>query len=143
MSINLKSALRLCSALIPDMAERGQGSVILMSSIAGLRGNKAIGLYSLSKAGLAQLARNLAVEWGPKGVRVNAISPGLIRTPLASELLKNEQFMQRRLLSTPLRRVGEPEEIAGVAVMLASRAGGFISGQNIVVDGGTIISDGN
>ncbi|MBU2237770.1 MAG: SDR family oxidoreductase, partial [Gammaproteobacteria bacterium] len=143
MSINLKSALRLCSALIPDMAERGQGSVILMSSIAGLRGNKAIGLYGLSKAGLAQLARNLAVEWGPKGIRVNAISPGLIRTPLATELLENEQFMQRRLLATPLRRVGEPEEIAGVAVMLASRAGGFISGQNIVVDGGTIISDGN
>tara|TARA_R110001606_G_scaffold323656_1_gene470455 strand:+ start:11783 stop:12535 length:753 start_codon:yes stop_codon:yes gene_type:complete len=143
MSINLKSALRLCSALIPDMAERGQGSVILMSSIAGLRGNKTIGLYGLSKAGLAQLARNLAVEWGPKGVRVNAISPGLIRTPLATELLENEQFMQRRLLATPLRRVGEPEEIAGVAVMLASRAGGFISGQNIVVDGGTIISDGN
>jgi NAD(P)-dependent dehydrogenase (short-subunit alcohol dehydrogenase family) len=143
MSINLKSALRLCSALIPDMAERGQGSVILMSSIAGLRGNKAIGLYGLSKAGLAQLARNLAVEWGPKGIRVNAISPGLIRTPLATELLENEQFMQRRLLATPLRRVGEPEEIAGVVVMLASRAGGFISGQNIVVDGGTIISDGN
>jgi NAD(P)-dependent dehydrogenase (short-subunit alcohol dehydrogenase family) len=143
MSINLKSALRLCSALIPDMAERGQGSVILMSSIAGLRGNKAIGLYGLSKAGLAQLARNLAVEWGPKGIRVNAISPGLIRTPLATELLENEPFMARRLLSTPLRRVGEPEEIAGVAVMLASRAGGFISGQNIIVDGGTTISDGS
>jgi len=143
MSVNLKSTLRLCSGLIPHMAERGQGSVILMSSIAGLRGNKAIGLYGLSKAGLAQLARNLAVEWGPKGVRVNAISPGLIRTPLATELLDNKEFMARRLSLTPLRRVGEPDEIAGVAVMLASRAGGFISGQNIVVDGGTIISDGS
>ncbi|WP_394181371.1 SDR family NAD(P)-dependent oxidoreductase [Marinomonas posidonica] len=143
MSINLKSALRLCSALLPDMAERGQGSVILMSSIAGLRGNKAIGLYGLSKAGLAQLARNLAVEWGPKGIRVNCISPGLIRTPLATELLENTPFMERRLSLTPLRRVGEPEEIAGVAVMLASKAGGFISGQNIVVDGGTTISDGS
>ncbi|MBJ7538634.1 SDR family NAD(P)-dependent oxidoreductase [Marinomonas transparens] len=143
MSINLKSALRLCSALLPDMAERGQGSVILMSSIAGVRGNKAIGLYGLSKAGLAQLARNLAVEWGPKGIRVNCISPGLIRTPLATELLENAPFMERRLSLTPLRRVGEPEEIAGVAVMLASKAGGFISGQNIVVDGGTTISDGS
>lgn len=143
MSINLKSTLRLCSAVMPTMAAGGQGSVILMSSIAGLRGNKAIGLYALSKAGLAQLARNLAVEWGPKGVRVNAISPGLIRTPLATELLENMSFMERRLSLTPLRRVGEPEEIAGVAVMLASRAGGFISGQNIVVDGGTTISDGN
>lgn len=142
MGVNLKSALHLSTRVIQGMAERGEGSVILMSSIAGLRGNKAIGLYGLSKAGLAQLARNLAVEWGPKGVRVNAISPGLIRTPLATSLLENSEFMERRLSMTPLRRVGEPEEIAGVAVMLASRAGGFITGQNIVVDGGTLISDG-
>lgn len=82
MAINLHGALRLTSRVIPGMAERGDGSVILMSSIAGLRGNRAIGLYGLSKAALAQLARNLAVEWGPHGVRVNAISPGLIRTAL-------------------------------------------------------------
>jgi NAD(P)-dependent dehydrogenase (short-subunit alcohol dehydrogenase family) len=113
-----------------------------MSSIAGLRGNKSIGLYGLTKAAVAQLARNLAVEWGPQGVRVNAISPGLIRTPLASGLLGNDLFMQRRLAMTPLRRVGEPHEVAGIAVMLASRAGGFITGQNLVVDGGTLISDG-
>lgn len=143
IDINLKSAVMLCSKLIPDMAQRGEGSVVLMSSIAGLRGNKAIGLYGLSKAALAQLARNLAVEWGPKGIRVNAISPGLIRTPLATELINNSAFIERRLSLTPLRRVGEPEEIAGVAVMLASRAGGFITGQNIVVDGGTVISDGS
>jgi NAD(P)-dependent dehydrogenase (short-subunit alcohol dehydrogenase family) len=125
------------------MAGRGGGSVILMSSIAGIRGNTAIGLYGLSKAALAQLARNLAVEWGPKGVRVNAISPGLIRTPLAEVLLADPTFMKRRLALTPLRRVGEPHEIAGVVVMLASRAGGFITGHNLVVDGGTTISDGN
>lgn len=143
MGINLKSALKLCSGVIPGMAKRGGGSVILMSSIAGLRGNKAIGLYGLSKAALAQLARNLAVEWGPSGVRVNAMSPGLIHTPLAEPLLADAEFMARRLAQTPLRRVGEPHEVAAVVAMLASRAGGFITGQNLVVDGGTTISDGS
>lgn len=143
MDINLKSAMQLSNALAPRMAEQGGGSIILMSSIAGLRGNKSIGLYGMSKAALAQLARNLAVEWGPSGIRVNSISPGLIRTPFAEELIANTEFMQRRLGVTPLRRVGEPEEIAGVAVMLASRAGGFITGQNLVVDGGTLITDGS
>lgn len=142
MDLNLRAAVELTSGLLPAMAAHGGGSVILMSSIAGLRGNKAIGLYGLSKAALAQLARNLAVEWGPHGVRVNAISPGLIRTPLAAGLMDNADFMQRRLSLTPLRRVGEPQEIAGVAVMLASAAGGFITGHNLVVDGGTTISDG-
>jgi NAD(P)-dependent dehydrogenase (short-subunit alcohol dehydrogenase family) len=143
MDTNLRSALWLCSAVIPGMAARGVGSVILMSSIAGIRGNKSIGLYGLSKAALAQLARNLAVEWGPKGVRVNAISPGLTRTPLAEPLLGNSAFMERRLALTPLRRIGEPHEIAGAAVLLASRAGAFITGHNLIIDGGTTISDGN
>lgn len=143
MDINLRAAMRLSSRLIPGMAARGGGSVVLMSSIAGLRGNRAIGLYGLSKAALAQLARNLAVEWGPHGVRVNAVSPGLVKTPLAAPLLADDVFMARRLQATPLRRVGEPHEIAGVVVMLASRAGGFVTGQNLVVDGGTTISDGS
>jgi len=141
--VNLRGAARLADSVIPQMAARHMGSVVLMSSIAGLRGNQSIGLYGLSKAALAQLARNLAVEWGPKGVRVNAISPGLIRTPLAAKLIDNGAFIQRRLALTPLKRVGEPHEVAGVAVMLASAAGAFITGQNIVVDGGTLISDGN
>lgn len=141
--LNLKSALRLTAGLIPGMAARGGGSVILMSSIAGLRGNRAIGLYGLSKAALAQLARNLAVEWGPHGVRCNAVSPGLIRTPLAEPLMADAAFMQRRLALTPLRRVGEPHEIAGVVVMLAAKAGAFINGHNLVVDGGTTIGDGS
>jgi NAD(P)-dependent dehydrogenase (short-subunit alcohol dehydrogenase family) len=143
IEVNLRAAARLTTHLIPPMAARRGGSVVLMSSIAGLRGNGAIGLYGLSKAALAQLARNLAVEWGPQGVRVNAVSPGLIRTPLATGLLGDEAFMARRLQATPLRRVGEPKEIAGVVVMLASQAGGFITGQNLVVDGGTTISDGS
>jgi NAD(P)-dependent dehydrogenase (short-subunit alcohol dehydrogenase family) len=140
-AVNLRGAARLTNHLLPIMARQGGGSVILMSSIAGLRGNRAIGLYGLSKAALAQLARNLAVEWGPQGIRVNAIAPGLIRTPLAHDLLASEEFMARRLAMTPLRRVGEPHEIAGVAVMLASPAGGFITGQTLVVDGGTLITD--
>ncbi|MEK8052790.1 glucose 1-dehydrogenase [Ideonella sp. DXS22W] len=141
--INLRAAARLTSGLLPGMAQRGGGSAVLMSSIAGLRGNRAIGLYGLSKAALAQLARNLAVEWGPQGIRVNAVSPGLIRTPLAGHLMADEAFMARRLQATPLRRVGEPHEIAGVVVMLASAAGAFITGHNLVVDGGTTISDGS
>jgi NAD(P)-dependent dehydrogenase (short-subunit alcohol dehydrogenase family) len=143
MDVNLRSTARLCNKVIPSMIELGGGSITLMTSIAGLRGNRNIGLYGLSKAAVAQLARNLAVEWGPSGVRVNAISPGLIRTPLAAELMKDANFMSRRLSLTPLRRVGEPHEVAGLVVLLASDAGGFITGQNLVIDGGTTISDGS
>ena len=143
MTINLRSVLWLTSLAIPGMARRHDGVVILTSSLAGLRGNKAIGLYALSKAGIAQLARNLAVEWGPDNVRVNAISPGVIRTEFARPMFEDDAVLQRRIALTPLRRVGEPQEIAGVAVMLASRAGAFITGQNLVVDGGTLIGDGN
>lgn len=143
MTVNLRSVLWLTSLVIPGMAERGGGSVIVTSSISGVRGNKAIGLYSLSKAAGAALARNLAVEWGPRNVRVNAISPGLIRSEFARPLLDNPEVMTRRLALTPLRRAGEPDEIAGVAVMLAAPAGAFITGQNIIVDGGTTIGDGN
>lgn len=140
-AVNLRGAARLANRMLPVMARQGGGSVILMSSIAGLRGNRAIGLYGLSKAALSQLARNLAVEWGPQGIRVNAIAPGLIRTPLALDLLASDDFMARRLAMTPLRRVGEPHEIAGVAVLLAGKGGAFITGQTLVVDGGALITD--
>jgi NAD(P)-dependent dehydrogenase (short-subunit alcohol dehydrogenase family) len=143
MTVNLRSVLWLTSLVIPGMAERGGGSVLITSSIAGVRGNKAIGLYGLSKAASAELARNLAVEWGPRNVRVNAISPGVIRTEFARPLLDNPEVISRRIALTPLRRAGEPDEIAGVAVMLAARAGAFITGQNLIVDGGTTIGDGN
>jgi len=143
MTVNLRSVLWLTSRIIPAMAERGDGCVIITSSIAGVRGNRSLGLYGLSKAGSAELARNLAVEWGPRNVRVNAISPGLIRTEFARPLLDNGAVLERRLALTPLRRAGEVHEIAGVAVMLAARAGAFITGQNLIVDGGTTIGDGN
>ncbi len=142
-AINLQSAIFLSKLIIPQMAERNDGAVIFLASIAGVRGNKSIGLYGITKAGLIQLARNLAVEYGPKNIRVNSISPGLIETSFSKGMMENETVMERRLSLTPLRRVGQPEEIAGVAVMLASKAGGFITGQNIIVDGGTVISDGN
>jgi NAD(P)-dependent dehydrogenase (short-subunit alcohol dehydrogenase family) len=143
MTINLRSAIWITSLVIPGMASRRDGSVIMSASLASVRGNKSIGLYGVSKAGLVQLARNLAVEWGPDNVRVNSISPGIITTEFARPLLDNPELLARRLALTPLRRAGEPHEIAGVAVMLAGRAGAFITGQNLIVDGGTIISDGN
>lgn len=143
MQINLLQALELTQLVIPSMRDNGGGSIIYLSSIASVRGNKSLGLYGITKAGLVQLARNVAVEYGPLNIRANAISPGMIDTPFAKELLSNKDFLEKRLALTPLRRVGLPEEIAGVAVMLASKAGGFITGQNIIVDGGTTISDGN
>jgi len=142
LDVNLLAAVWLSSRAIPAMAQAGGGSVIMVASIAALRGTKALGPYGVSKAGLVQLARSLAVEWGPSAVRVNAICPGLVRTPFSRQLLANAEFMERRLAATPLSRAGTPEEIAGVAVMLASRAGGFLTGQALVVDGGTLISDG-
>jgi NAD(P)-dependent dehydrogenase (short-subunit alcohol dehydrogenase family) len=143
MALNLQSALYLTKLVLPQMQEQKDGAIIYLASIAGVRGNKSIGLYGISKAGLIQLARNLAVEFGPDNIRVNTISPGMIDTPFSQGLMSNESFMKKRLALTPLRRVGTVVEVAGVAVMLASKAGGFITGQNIIVDGGTTISDGN
>jgi NAD(P)-dependent dehydrogenase (short-subunit alcohol dehydrogenase family) len=143
LRLNLSQAVRLTDLVAPVMAERGSGSIVLISSISGLRGNKAIGSYALAKAAVAQLARNLAVQWGPRNVRANAISPGLISTPFSRGLTENEALMARRLLNTPLRRVGHPDEVAGAALFLAAAAGAFVTGHNLVVDGGTLVTDGN
>ncbi len=143
MAINLESIIQLCGFAVPALRARGGGSIVLMASLAGLRGNKAMGVYALSKASVIQLARNLAVEFGPYNIRANAIAPGFIRTDLAAELLADPAFMARRMQNTPLRRAGEPHEVAGAAVFLASQGGAFVTGQTIVVDGGTLITDGS
>ncbi|MBJ7484683.1 SDR family oxidoreductase [Brevundimonas sp.] len=143
LAVNLKSGMALCAELAPGMARAGKGSIVLVASIAGVRGNKSIGLYGLSKAALAQLARNLAVEWGPLGVRVNTMSPGLVRTPFAQPILDNPDYFERRMSLTPLRRPGEVDEIAAGILYLASDASGFVTGHNLIADGGTTISDGN
>jgi NAD(P)-dependent dehydrogenase (short-subunit alcohol dehydrogenase family) len=141
MRLNVESTLQLCRRFLPGMAERRDGVILVTSSLSGLRGNKRIGGYGISKAANAQLVRNLAVEWGPSNIRVNAISPGLIATEFAQPILNDAEYLPVRLAKTPLRRAGKPDEIAGIAVCLASPAGGFVTGQNIVIDGGTLISD--
>lgn len=143
IAINMRSMAVLTKHALPHMAGREGASVVLTSSISALRGNAKIDAYALAKAGVVQLARNIAVQWGPKGVRANAIAPGLIDTRLADHLKADEAFMIRRMQMTPLRRMGRPEEIAGVAVFLASPAAGFVNGQVIVADGGTLITDGS
>jgi NAD(P)-dependent dehydrogenase (short-subunit alcohol dehydrogenase family) len=143
MQINLENAIYLTQKVIPNMQTQKDGAIIYLASLSSVRGNKSLGLYGISKAGLAQLARNLAVEFGPDNIRVNAISPGVIDTEFAKPLTQNPEVMEKRILLTPLRRIGKVEEVAGVALMLASKAGGFMTGQNIIIDGGTTISDGN
>ena len=136
MASNIRSNLWLANLAAPGMAERGAGSIIIVSSIAGLRGSPTLGAYAVSKAADMQLVRNLAVEWGPRGIRANAIAPGLIRTDFARALWEDEANLRQRTTDTPLGRIGEPDEIAGAAIFLASPAGSFITGQTIVVDGG-------
>lgn len=143
MAINLRSQVVLANLAFPCIAASGGGAAILISSLAGLRGNGRINAYALAKAGVAQLARNLAVEWGAQAIRVNAISPGFIATELSAPLLADAVFMERRMAATPLGRPGTPAEVAGAAVFLASSAGAFVTGHNLVVDGGTLISDGS
>ena len=129
----------LIGFVAPQMIERKDGAIIIVSSIGGLRGSPVIGAYNISKAADFQLARNLAVEYGPHNVRVNCIAPGLIKTDFAKALWEDPEALKLRTDSTPLRRIGEPDEIAGAAVFLASQAGSFVTGQSIVVDGGVTI----
>ena len=129
----------LIGFVAPQMIGRKDGSIIIVSSIGGLRGTPVIGAYGISKAADLQLARNLAHEYGPYNVRVNCIAPGLIKTDFARALWEDAEGLKQRTATTPLRRIGEPDEIAGAAVFLASQAGSFVTGQTIVVDGGVTI----
>ncbi len=140
MDNNILSNHWLIHMVAPEMLERGEGSITIVSSIGGLKGSTVIGAYCISKAADMQMARNLADEFGPKGVRVNCIAPGLIRTDFARALWENPDTLARSTARSPLRRIGEPEEIAGAAVFLASRAGAFTTGQTLVIDGGQTVS---
>ena len=135
MATNVKSVFWLANMVLPQMGEQG-GAMIIISSIGALRGSQVLGLYGTSKAAEAGLCRALAAEWGPKNIRVNTIAPGLIKTDFAKALWSDEARRKSREASTPLRRIGEPKDIGGVAVFLAAEAGSFVTGQMIVVDGG-------
>jgi NAD(P)-dependent dehydrogenase (short-subunit alcohol dehydrogenase family) len=142
MTTNVKNVLWLCRAVIPQMAERKDGAVIIVSSIAGLKGTRRLGTYALSKAADMQLTRNLAVEWGHRNVRVNCIAPGLVRTDFARALWEDPENYSKAVAAYPLGRLGESEDIAGAAVFLAARSGAWITGQTLVVDGGTSATGG-
>jgi NAD(P)-dependent dehydrogenase (short-subunit alcohol dehydrogenase family) len=137
---NIVSNHWLANLVLPEMAQRKEGAVIIVSSIGGLKGTSVLGAYAISKAADMQLARNLAMEWGPHNIRINCIAPGLVRTDFARALWENPEILQRYESQTPLRRIGEPDDIGGVAVFLASRAAAFITGQTIVADGGVTIA---
>lgn len=142
MDNNILSNHWLISMVAPEMLERGEGSITIISSVGGLKGSPVIGAYGISKAADMQVARNFAVEFGAQGVRVNCIAPGLVRTDMTRALWENPETLKRATAMACLRRIGEPPEIAGAAVFLASRAGAFTTGQTIVCDGGATISGG-
>ena len=129
----------LVNMVSPQMKERRDGAIIIVSSIGGLRGSTVIGAYCISKAADMQLARNLALEYGPDNIRVNTIAPGLVKTDFAKALWDDPKYLEKRLATAPLRRIGEPDDIAGLAVLLAGKAGAFITGQTLIADAGVTI----
>ena len=136
MKSNVQSNFWMCNEVLPDMVSRKSGSIIIVSSIAGLHGSSLLGAYAISKAADSQLARNIAVEYGRNNIRANCISPGLIKTDFSRTLWENEAILKSATNGSALKRIGMPDEIAGAAVFLASDAGTFTTGQNIVIDGG-------
>jgi NAD(P)-dependent dehydrogenase (short-subunit alcohol dehydrogenase family) len=139
LDVNIRSNVWLVNRVAPGMAARGGGSIVIISSVAGLTGSRSLGAYAISKAADIQLARNLALEWGEQGIRVNCIAPGLVKTDFAKALWDNPDTLSRSLAVIPLKVVGEPQDIAGAALLLGSSAGRFITGTTIVVDGGATI----
>jgi NAD(P)-dependent dehydrogenase (short-subunit alcohol dehydrogenase family) len=136
---NIISNHWLVQMVAPEMKDRKDGAIIIISSIGGLRGNAVIGAYNISKAADFQLARNLAHELSPSNIRVNCIAPGLVKTDFAKALWDTPEAEKRSSAGNPLRRLGEPDDIAGAAVFLASKAGSWMTGQAIVIDGGSTI----
>src|SRR5579883_382170 len=140
MDTNVRSNLWLCQMVRADMAARGGGAIVIISSIAAVKGTPTLGAYAISKAADFQLARNLAVEWGRHNIRVNCIAPGLVKTDFARALWENQELLQRTIAATPLGRIGDPEDMTGLAVFLASPAAAFITGQAIIADGGVTVT---
>jgi len=136
MNSNVRSNFWLCNMVAPVMKTQGGGCIIIISSIGGFQGPDRLGVYCISKAADMQLARNLAVEWGDSNVRANCIAPGLIKTDFAKALWDNPSILEKSVAHTPLGRIGEPDEIAGAAVFLASAAGSYTTGQTLTIDGG-------
>ena len=136
---NIISNHWLIQMVAPEMKERKDGAIVIISSIGGLKGSPVIGAYNISKAADFQLARNYAIELGPHNIRVNCVAPGLIKTDFARALWENPENAQRIEKGTPMRRIGDPVDIAGAAIFLASDAGRYMAGQMIVVDGGSVI----
>jgi len=136
MRNNVQANLWLANLVLPGMAERRDGAVIFVGSIGGYRGRASLGIYGMSKAAEMQMARCMALEWGPHNVRINCIAPGLIRTDFSRAIWEDPKLLREREELLPLHRIGEPDDIAGIAVLLASRAGAFITGQVITADGG-------
>jgi NAD(P)-dependent dehydrogenase (short-subunit alcohol dehydrogenase family) len=142
LDVNIRSNHWLCQMVIPEMRERRSGVIIIVSSVAGLKGSAALGSYAVSKAADMQLARNLAVEFGPDGIRANCIAPGVVKTDFARALWEDPEAAERQEAWTPLRRLASPRDIAGAAVFLAAPAGAWLTGQSIVIDGGASIVSG-
>lgn len=142
MASNVRSTLLLCNLAFPHLARRGGGAAIFLSSIAGLTGTSAIGAYAVSKTALIGLARSLAVEWGDRRVRVNCLAPGIVKTEFARALWDDARIAEPAVARTPLGRLAEPDDVAGAAVFLASRAGAFVTGHTLVIDGGLTVGSG-
>lgn len=140
MNVNIKSNMWLINMVMPEMVERKNGSVTIISSIGGLKGSDTLGVYAISKAADFQIARNLAVEYGAHNIRANCIAPGLIKTNFARALWDNPAILKSSNQGTPLARIGMPDEIAGAAVFLSSKAGAYMTGQMMVIDGGRTIT---
>jgi NAD(P)-dependent dehydrogenase (short-subunit alcohol dehydrogenase family) len=141
MNTNVRSNFWLCNLAAAKMAANGGGSITIVSSIGANQGSATLGVYGMSKAADFALVRNLAIEWGPQGIRANGIAPGLIKTDFSRTLWQNEQLLRNVEQGTPVRRIGQPEDIGGVAVFLASRAAAYLTGQTLVVDGGITVRE--
>ncbi len=136
MEVNVKCNLAFCREVIPEMQERQDGAIMIVSSVGGLRGSTVLGAYCISKAADMQIVRNLAVEFGKDNIRVNCIAPGLVKTNFARALYEDPEVEKAKSAGTPMRRLGVPEDLAGIAVYLASKAGAWTTGQTFCIDGG-------